>query len=199
MYYTARYTSSGKQCVSFATSSSPTGPFIDNSVNPFVCQTSIGGSIDASPFVDENGDIYLIWKNDGNCCNYKVNIWSQPLSANGTQLTGTPIALITNDQAWEGNLVEGPSMVYTNNTYYLFYSANNYASYQYAVGYATCTSPQGPCVKPTYSPIIGYYGDVWGPGGESPFTDINGNIWFAYHGWTAPDGKLIHIFPFFFF
>lgn len=34
--------------------------------------------------------------------------------------------------------------------YYLFYSANWYASYQYAVGYATCTTPVGPCVKPTY-------------------------------------------------
>ena len=37
-----------------------------------------------------------------------------------------------------------------------------------------------------------------GPGGESPFTDINGNIWFAYHEWKCPDGKLIHIFLSFF-
>jgi len=193
MYYTARYTQSGKQCVSFGVSSTPQGPYVDSSTSPWICQSSIGGSIDASPFVDVNGNVYLVWKNDGNCCGYQVNIWSQQLSSSGTELQGSPVALITNDQPWEGNLVEGPSMVTkiisTSNQrqYFLFYSANNYASYQYAVGYAQCSSPLGPCVKPTYSPIIAYYGNVWGPGGESPFPDPSGNLWFCYHGWTAPN------------
>ena len=191
LYYTARYTSSGKQCVSYALSSSPTGPFVDpNTDGPWFCQLSIGGSIDASPFLDTTtGQLYLVWKNDGNCCNYLVNIWSQPLIANGTAFVAgsSPTALITNDQAWEANIVEGPSMIVRSNKYYLFYSANWYASYQYAVGYATCSTPTGPCEKPTYSPIISYYGTVWGPGGEQPFADVNGDLWFCYHAWTAPN------------
>ena len=197
MYYTSRFASSGLQCISYATSSTPYGPFVDpNTAGPWLCQQSLGGSIDASPFVAPNGDLFLVWKNDGNCCGYTVNIWSQLLDSTGTSFApGTsPKALITNDQPWEGNLVEGPSMLAllngTSYQYYLFYSANGYESYQYAVGYALCSSPTGPCHKPTYSPIISYYGSVWGPGGEQPFYDLNGNLWFCYHGWTAPDGTL---------
>lgn len=109
LYYTARWTVSGFQCISYATSSSPQGPFVDPNLNaPWLCQTSIGGSIDPSPFVDDNGQVYLVWKNDGNCCNFQVNIWGQPLTSNGTMFApGTaPVALITNDQAWEATIVK---------------------------------------------------------------------------------------------
>lgn len=37
---------------------------------PLVCQHGDGGSIDASPFGDGDGSLYLHWKNDGNA-------WSQ--------------------------------------------------------------------------------------------------------------------------
>ncbi|MEZ5269512.1 MAG: hypothetical protein R2789_13435 [Microthrixaceae bacterium] len=34
----------------------------------FVCQRDLGRTIDASPFVDEDGTKWLLYKNDGNCC-----------------------------------------------------------------------------------------------------------------------------------
>ena len=96
MYYTARYTTSGKQCVSYAVSTTgPAGPFVDNSTSPWLCQLAIGGSIDPSPFVDPaNNQTYLVWKNDGNCCGDQVNIWAQALAPNGTTLLGQPQSLI---------------------------------------------------------------------------------------------------------
>ena len=174
-----------------------TGPYTDPNLEaPWLCQLSIGGSIDPCPFTDVDGQLYLLWKNDGNCCGNPVHIWAQPLQANGVEfVNGTEaVELITNDLPWEGNLVEAPSMIVrvdsatTIPIYYLFYSCNSYASYQYAVGYAECKTPLGPCQKVNLSPIIGYYGSAWGPGGEQPFYDVHGDLWFCYHSWTAPNG-----------
>ncbi len=80
LYYTTRDTESDLQCISLAVSDSPEGPFIDESTGPFVCQTEIGGSIDPYPFRDEDGQLYLLWKNDGNCCGKEIGLWVQPLS-----------------------------------------------------------------------------------------------------------------------
>lgn len=40
------------------------------------------------------------------------------------------------------------------NTYYLIYSANHYESKDYAVGYATASSPKGPWTKYSGNPIL---------------------------------------------
>ena len=39
-------------------------------------------------------------------------------------------------------------------TYYLIYSANHYESKDYAVGYATASSPKGPWTKYSGNPIL---------------------------------------------
>ncbi len=46
-----------------------------------------GGAIDPSTYT-ENGQHYLLWKADGNCCNLPAIIYLQPLSADGLTLTG---------------------------------------------------------------------------------------------------------------
>src|SRR5437868_2136307 len=50
LYFTARHTASGLQCVGAATSADPRGPFTPQGSQPLVCQTALGGTIDASPF-----------------------------------------------------------------------------------------------------------------------------------------------------
>ncbi|HEY89337.1 MAG TPA: family 43 glycosylhydrolase, partial [Thermoflexia bacterium] len=70
---------------------------------------------------------------------------------------------------------------------YLFYSANWWESHEYAIGYAVCDSVTGPCVKPSKKPFFTYKGPVMGPGGQEFFTDTEGNLWMAYHAWTAPN------------
>ena len=50
---------------------------------PIVCQTELGGSIDADAFRDADGKLYLYFKNDGNRVGKHTAIWGQQLSADG--------------------------------------------------------------------------------------------------------------------
>lgn len=187
LYYTARYRAVGRQCIGRAISSDPDSPFADDSTAPLVCQVELGGSIDPSPFVDGDGQAYLLWKNDGNCCNRPVGLWIQPLSADGLTLTGEPVELLRRDQLWESPLIEAPDMVEYADRYYLFYSGNWWESAEYSVSYAICETVTGPCVKPQKKPLFVYQRPVLGPGGQELFHDQDGQWWMAYHAWTAPN------------
>jgi beta-xylosidase len=185
LLYTARDHRSGRQCIGRAESSTPTGPFTDGSGTPFICQADLGGSIDASVVRDSAGELYVIWKNDGNCCGQAVSLWSQRLSADGRTLLGLPVEILRQDQAWEGSLIEGPTMWEAEGTWHLLYSANRWNTDQYATGYAECDSPLGPCGKPMTTPLIASDAETSGPGGAEVFIDLEGHRWLAYHGWTA--------------
>jgi len=187
MYYVARDEDIDRQCIGVAVSDDPAGPFVDPNDEAFVCQTNLGGSIDAYPFQDEGGKLYLLWKNDGNCCNLEVALWIQELSSDGMNLVGEPVKLIERDQPWERPLIENPAMVLHNEKYYLFYSGNWWESHEYAIGYAVCETVTGPCEKPLDEPWFEYEAPVMGPGGETFFTDLEGNLWMAYHAWTGAD------------
>lgn len=186
LYYTVRYRTAERQCISRALSDNPAGPFVDDLNEPLVCQLELGGSIDPSPFVDADGTPYLLWKNDGNCCGRPVGLWVQRLSEDGLSLEGEPVELIRRDQLWENPLIEAPAMVEHDDQYYLFYSGNWWESHTYAVGYAVCETVTGPCVKPQRAPIFEFTKQAMGPGGEEFFRDAEGNLWMAYHAWTAP-------------
>ncbi len=196
LYYTAhapdikRPDGSGAQCITLAVAETPAGPFVDSSTEPLVCQADDGGSIDATPFVDADGRMYLIWKNDGNCCGLQTRFSIQELSADGLKLTGKPSDLgLVNDEPWEGSLIEAPTLVLKDGTYYLFFSANGYDTEFYAVGYATATTVLGPYVDATENPILASAWDrpvtsqARGPGHQSIVTGPGGGLWIAYHAW----------------
>jgi len=187
LYFTARDKQADRQCVGVATSDKPTGKFKDTSDKPLVCQVDQGGTIDPSPFRD--GDkLYLYFKNDGNCCGKPTYLYSQELAPDGLSLTGQPTQLVRNDRAWEGSVVEGPTMWKHDNHYFLFFSANDYAGPPYAVGYASCTSPTGPCQDAPENPILKTATNttplVIGPGGQTIVED-HGKTWIAYHVWEV--------------
>jgi beta-xylosidase len=191
LYYTARDKTSNKQCVGVATADKPDGKFRDNSDKPLVCQVQEGGTIDASPFQD--GDkLYLYYKNDGNCCGIPTYIYAQELSPDGLSLVGEPVRLVNNDRAWEGRVVEAPTMIQRDGQYYLFFSANNYAGHEYAVGYATCESPMGPCQDAPENPILKSNLQkppdlIIGPGHQTVIT-VDGQDWIVYHVWEVVGG-----------
>jgi len=193
LYYTARDSVSGFQCISRAVSNLPAGPYIDDSTSPFLCQATgdekLCGSIDPSPFVDPAGGAYLLWKSDENsaACSKAPRIWVQRLGEDGLALTGPRTALMSMDQPWENPIIEGPSMVVEGGVYYLFYSANRYESGDYSIGYATCESPTGPCAKvTTKGPLVKSSGPDLGPGGQEFFSDKAGQTRMIYHAWSAP-------------
>ena len=185
MYFVARDKETDKQCIGVGVSDDPAGPFTHPYEEVFICQGDLGGSIDAYPLRDDDGKLYLFWKNDGNCCGLEVALWVQELSPDGLTLVGEPVKLIVRDQPWERPLIENPAMVKQDDNYYLFYSGNWWESHEYAVGYAVCETVMGPCEKPLDEPWFKFIPPVMGPGGEAFFTDTKGNLWMAYHAWAG--------------
>ena len=180
-YFSAQNTD-GKLAVGAASAASATGPFTDIGA-PLVHDPNMG-LIDASEFTDADGSHYLLWKEDGNAVGKPTPIHAQKLATDGLSLTGTPATLITNDQTWEGPLVEGPFMVAHGGMYYLFYSGNGYATAKYAVGVARASSPLGPFVKMT-TPIL-VTGGAWaGPGHCSVVDTPAGDTYIVFHAWEA--------------
>jgi hypothetical protein len=185
MYYATEVAATDYQCISIATSALPTGPFVDTSTAPFICQSSLGGSIDPQPFVDSTGAPFLYWKSNAGNSPAPAFIWAALLSPDGLSLASTPQSVLTQDQAWEST-VEGPDMVEVAGSYVLFYSGGQWNSAGYGVGYAECASPIGPCTKPEGAPILHSDAARLGPGGESLVQDPEGNWWMAYHTWDGP-------------
>lgn len=189
LYFTARDKEADRQCIGVAVSDKPEGKFRPAGDAPLVCQVQEGGSIDASPFRDADGTLYLYWKNDGNCCNIATYLYVQELSDDGLSLLGEPVRLVRNDRAWEGRVVEAPTMWLEDGNYTLFFSANNYGDMSYAVGYAVCQSAVGPCEDAPENPILASVTDggepVIGPGHQTIVADDEGELWLAYHAWQV--------------
>lgn len=193
LYYTARDAASPRQCIGVSTSTSPKGPFTPVGSKPLVCPNGkngtqdLGGAIDAGTY-SEGGQNYLLWKADGNCCAGKTAIiYLQPLSADGTTLTGPPTEMIRRDRPNEGNVVEAPTLVKHGGTYYLFYSANDFFGGGYRTDYATAPSMTGPWTKATTDLMTTdrFQGQVRGPGGQAIFTNPDGSTSIAFHGWDS--------------
>lgn len=196
LYYTAANPKVGKQCVGVAVAGDPKGPFVDNSPQPLVCQPSEGGTIDANPFRDADGKLYIYYKSDGNAVRKPAIIWGQRLAEDGLRVVGEPVKLIQDDQAWEWKLVEAPAMVKSPGGYQMFYSAAYYGwDYpkerlsRYATGYATCAGPLGPCADAPENPILHSFNDraagcISGPGHPAIFT-VDGRTFITFHAWAA--------------
>jgi arabinan endo-1,5-alpha-L-arabinosidase len=119
-----------------------------------------------------------------------TRFWIQRLSSDGLRLTGKPKDMgVVNDEPWEGGLIEAPTLILSNGTYFLFYSANGYDTEFYAVGYATSKKVLGPYVDARENPILA---SAWGrpvtsrargPGHQSVVVAPGGQLWMAYHAW----------------
>lgn len=184
MYFSAEHADSGRQCIGSATSDSLTGPYVAVGAEPMICPLEEGGAIDPAAFVDDDGSRFLLWKNDGNCCELDTWIQIAPVSADGTQLAGPATRLVMQTEAWEGHLVEAPVLVERDGTYVLLYSANDYGSEDYAIGAATSTSLLGPYEK-LPDPVLSTSSadDLYiGPGGQDVVSTPDGDV-LVFHGW----------------
>ncbi|MFP3466706.1 glycoside hydrolase family 43 protein [Leifsonia sp. SIMBA_070] len=184
LYFTASDAASKYQCIGVAFADKPEGPFTSTAEKPLVCPVDQGGAIDASVTADADGQRYLVWKNDGNCCGYDTWIQAQPLAADGASLAGQPTRLIKQTESWEGKLVEAPVIVRHGDEYVLLYSANDYGNSSYVTGAATAKSLLGPYTK-AKKPLLstpGTKGKYLGPGGEDLIT-FEGKDWMLFHSW----------------
>jgi beta-xylosidase len=152
-----------------------------------VCPAAEGGAIDAAAFTDTDGRRWLVFKNDGNCCGKDTWLQVAPLARDGLSLTGPPRRLVKEDLPWEGKVVEAPTLVERDGSYVLLYSANDYGSEAYAIGYATADSPTGPFTK-AERPLLttdASDGRFIGPGGQDVVTAPDGTDRLVFHSWDV--------------
>jgi beta-xylosidase len=213
LYYTASDRRKDAQCIGVAEASDPFGLFVDSRSEPIVCQTKLGGSIDADAFKDSDGKLYLYFKNDGNRVHARTSLWGQPLAADGLSVTGEPVELVKDDQRWEEYVVEAPTMVRSPAGYRLFFSGGFFGwnpeeggLSPYAMGYATCAGPLGPCTASPDNPILHSMNDreagcLSGPGHQSIFT-VGQRTFLSFHAWAATsscakggDARYLYITP----
>ena len=183
LYYATTDRASGRQCISVAVAEKAQGPFEDTSPGPLICPTELGGAIDPSPVVTPDGKEYLVWKADGNCCALPTAIYAQPMSDDGLRVAGPAQKILDSTQPWEAGIVEGPAMFEHSGAYYLFYSGNEWDTANYAIGYAVCNSPVGPCRKPLDRPWLSSSKRAAGPGSPEFFTDGGGDLRMVFHAW----------------
>ncbi len=201
LYYTASDRTKNAQCVGVAQSDDPLGPFVDRRPEPIVCQTDLGGTIDADAFRDDDGNLYLYFKNDGNRVRARTSLWGQRLAPDGLSVTGQPVELVKDNQMWEQRVVEAPTMVRSPGGYELFFSGGFFGwnpqeggLSPYAMGYASCAGPLGPCVAAKENPILHSFKDreagcLSGPGHQSVFR-IGERSFISFHAWEASSGCL---------
>ena len=162
--------------IAIAFSKSPTGPFKNEMKTYFKTKEK---QIDPFLFF-ENGKYFLFSGkrlNDGN------QIFVSELTENLNSIKeGKSYKCLFTSKAWEDQddfktkNVQGASVIKIDGTYFMFYSANNFRSKKYAIGYATSLSPEGPWKKYNNNPIIDFIKiNKNGPGHGDIFFDNQDN------------------------
>lgn len=181
IYYTA-HKRDGNLCVGVASADKPEGPYTDH--GPLICQED--GSIDAFPMRDENGKLYLIWKEDGNSIGRPTPIWISEMNEERTALTGEKRELFRNTEPWEANLVEGVSMIRHGDYFYAFYAAAGCCGIgcTYQTGIARSRSLLGPWEKYNKNPVMTGNAEWKCPGHGTP-VQKGDKFYFLYHSYNT--------------
>jgi len=199
-------------CVGVAWSLTPSGPFTDLGPlqakdgkkdlagRPLGCGDAGGyGNIDAAPFVDSDGSVYLYLSTMRRCrqpttgtCPYEPIVSVIPLASTPTRAKAARKPLFgATANSWEQQpgyapQVEAPWMEKRGSTYYLFYSGGYYGA-RYGMGYATASTATGGSTysafaKSALNPILKETSAVLSPGGGSVTLGPDGGSWLVYHG-----------------
>ena len=174
--------------VALAMSDSWMGPFQQMKANPVDISEK---NIDPFLFRDDDGKYYLdhVRFNRGNY------IWVGEFDLQKGEIkSGTLKQCLDCTEPWENTanyisnpIMEGPSVIKLKDTYYLFYSANHFMNIDYAVGYATSTSPKGPWKKYSGNPILRRDKEaaksvgLVGTGHGAPFICADGSYKYIFH------------------
>ena len=162
-----------------AVSDKPEGPFVCAGDMPFLTQT-----IDGHIYVDDDGRIYLYYTSW--CDGRAYGIWGVEMESDClTPKWETEKLIFTPTEPWEstmgrGGVVEAPYMLKKEGVYYLVYSGSHFEA-DYAVGYATSTSPLEGFVKSANNPILRGTADTRGTGHCSIVETPSGGMVMAYH------------------
>ena len=141
---------SANEHMAVAVSDSPLGPFKQETPKWLSERNGIDGHI----FIDEDQEVYFYYVRFDNGNKIFVSKMSKDLMSIDEE---NEIEIISATEPWETIdclVTEGPFILKYENIYYLTYSANHTRCQDYAVGYATSTSPLGPFKKYKNNPIL---------------------------------------------
>jgi xylan 1,4-beta-xylosidase len=178
--YYAAHKRNGNLCLGVASADGPEGPYKDHGA--LICQEA--GSIDGFAMRDENGKLFLIWKEDGNSIQKPTPIWAIEMNEDRTAVIGEKKELFRNDTPWEGNLVEGVSMIKHDDYYYAFYAGAACCGREcsYAMGVARSKKLLGPWEKYEKNPVF-TENQTWKcPGHGTPVVK-DGRYYLLYHAY----------------
>lgn len=176
-----------------ATSDSPGGPF--KQVGSYMMESLIGSEkcIDSTVFFDDDGTAYCFFVRftDGNCI-WRCQLEDDYITPVPGSLSSSPCVVA--QEAWEtklGKVCEGPFVLKSTtarNSYYLLtYSANDYQSKDYGIGYARANKITNTWTKNTSNPILQRAQGLVGTGHHSFFTDKEGNLRVVFHAHNSEE------------
>jgi hypothetical protein len=113
-------------------------------------------------------------------------IYSQRLSADG-QLMGHEKVVLTNDQDWEGHLIEGPWVTCQHDRYWMFYAGNDFGTPSYSIGVAVADHPLGPYKKQA-EPLLKSCRSWWAPGHASVAPGLDEQPQLFFHAFLPGSG-----------
>jgi hypothetical protein len=113
-------------------------------------------------------------------------IHAQRLSEDG-DLIGEERIVLTNDQEWEGHLIEGPWVTLQNGRYWIFYAGNDFGTPAYGIGVAVADHPLGPYVKQP-EPLLKSSRSWWAPGHASVAPGLDGQPQLFFHAFFPGTG-----------
>ncbi|MDR0810838.1 MAG: glycoside hydrolase family 43 protein [Paludibacter sp.] len=186
MYYSA------DEHICVATSASPLGPFVQDVKQPMFDEKGIDNSL----FIDDDGRAYLFFVRftDGNA------IWVAELEKDYKTIKINTLRLcFAASGTWEsdlGKVNEGAFCIKRNDIYYLTYSANDFRSQNYGVGYAVGKDIMGKWTKYEGNPILQKAGNLVGTGHHALFTDKDGQLRIVFHSHNSKQNvspRLMHI------
>ena len=169
------------EAIALARSDRPEGPFAQTIKQPLAAPVK---QIDPFLFIDDDGKKYLyhVRLTGGN--KIFVAQMEDDLSAIKPE---TLQECITATDEWENTahsgwpVTEGPSVLKHNGTYYLVYTANDFRNPDYAVGYATSSSPLGPWKKYEGNPVISKKLLGWNGTGHGDFFYSGNDLYYVFH------------------
>lgn len=189
-----------------AVSDSPAGPFVQIRRE----WLSERNAIDGHFMVDGDGAVYLYYVrfDKGNVL-YGVKLADSAeefihLAAEGSVRIDdeSEVRLLAAEEEWEthmGRVTEGPFVLRHNGKYYLTYSANDYQSPRYAIGYAVSDSPLGTYRKYSGNPVLERREPITGVGHHSFTTSKDGKrmicVYHCHNSLTSIDPRLTCIDP----
>lgn len=180
-----------------ASATSPFGPFHDLGVN---LTPGEAFAIDPHPFRAENGELYLYFARDVLDSDRPGTHLAVMAMESPTTPRSAPVEVLAPTADWQiyqrgremygetydWHTLEGPSVVYRHDRYWMTYSGGAWTGADYAVSWASSRSPDGPwtpapieTVRLLYSTPEGFTG----PGHNSLVRDPTGRDVIAFHSW----------------